>query len=283
MLLGSNVEIASHYHSCGPLRCAVFDFDGTISLMRRGWRGVMSQLMLEVVTGGRQASASLRDEISGYIQESAGIQTIYQMQYLVDLTRKHGLIAENRIATAQEYKNIYSDRLTRVVDEQLRKLKDGTLPRDSLLVPGILNFLDMLKDFRVRLYAASGTDRSDVMREAAQLGIDRYFHEIYGPDISLPEYSKDWFIAKALEWNKIGSGQLLVVGDGPVEISAAKKHGSLAIGVASTEMPDGGLNHAKRMRLLKAGADIIIPDFSSSQILIDFLFKRQTPRSAKTY
>ena len=67
------------------------------------------------------------------------------------------------------------------------------------------------------------------------------------------------------------SGKVVTFGDGPVEIRETNKRGGITIGVASTELRRYGLNESKRTRLIKAGADVIIPDFSQISQLLDLL------------
>ena len=65
--------------------------------------------------------------------------------------------------------------------------------------------------------------------------------------------------------------QIVAFGDGPVEIREINKRGGLAIGIASDEVRRFGLNRQKRSRLIRAGADIIIPDYSQADILSKML------------
>ena len=51
---------------------------------------------------------------------------------------------------------------------------------------------------------------------------------------------------------------------------------ALLCALASDEIRRHGLNQEKRTRLIKAGAQLIIPDFSQGRLLADFLFH---PRS----
>jgi hypothetical protein len=61
--------------------------------------------------------------------------------------------------------------------------------------------------------------------------------------------------------------QLITFGDGPVEMRETKRHGAVAIGVASDELRRFGMNLEKRRRLIRAGADALVPDFSQWQHL----------------
>jgi len=66
-------------------------------------------------------------------------------------------------------------------------------------------------------------------------------------------------------------GTVITFGDGPVEIRETRKRGGITIGLASNELRRYGLNEKKRTRLIKAGADIIVPDFSQSPQLLSLL------------
>ena len=43
----THIEIVSPQRPCAPPRYVLFDFDGTISLIREGWQGIMAGLMLQ--------------------------------------------------------------------------------------------------------------------------------------------------------------------------------------------------------------------------------------------
>ena len=72
--------------------------------------------------------------------------------------------------------------------------------------------------------------------------------------------------------HKLHGSELLVIGDGPVEIRECRKGNGVAIGIASDEVRRYGLNKEKRSRLIKAGANVIIPDFSQGDLLLKLLF-----------
>ena len=63
-------------------------------------------------------------------------------------------------------------------------------------------------------------------------------------------------------------------GDGFVEIELVKNVGGYAIAVATDEKTQNGVNEYKRNRLLKAGADAVIPDFYNTRSLIDHIFNK---------
>jgi hypothetical protein len=66
----------------------------------------------------------------------------------------------------------------------------------------------------------------------------------------------------------------MVIGDGPVEMLEGRRVVALCIGVASDEVRRHGINHAKRRRLIRAGAHVIVPDYSQLNQLLDIILKR---------
>jgi hypothetical protein len=79
-------------------------------------------------------------------------------------------------------------------------------------------------------------------------------------------------IEQIMKENNLHGQELVVFGDGPVEIRECRKRNGIAVGLASDEIRRHGLNIEKRPRLIKAGAQIIIPDFSQLQKLLALLF-----------
>jgi hypothetical protein len=69
--------------------------------------------------------------------------------------------------------------------------------------------------------------------------------------------------------------ELLGFGDGVVETQAVKAVGGVAVGVASAEPGQSGVNPDKRARLAAAGADVIIPDYGGQEQLVSWLFGEQ--------
>jgi phosphoglycolate phosphatase-like HAD superfamily hydrolase len=147
---------------------------------------------------------------------------------------------------------------------------------DDLMILGSRSFLKSLRGKDVVLYLASGTDHEYVLREAKALKIDDLFNGgIYGALDFSESHDKGKIIQRILEKHGLKGNELLVVGDGPVEIRSAKDKNAIALGVASDEIKRHGLNSRKRKRLVNAGADIIISDFGNSKPLIKYLFKEE--------
>jgi len=122
----SEIELCYESIPFGRIKHAVFDNDGTISTLRQGWEQVMAPVMVRAVLGDKYETADetlyhkVKSRLADYIDKSTGIQTIIQMEALVDFgdgpveirecrkrdgiavgiasdeIRRHGLSAEKR-------------------------------------------------------------------------------------------------------------------------------------------------------------------------------------------
>ncbi len=79
----------------------VFDFDGTLSLIRQGWPDVMVPMFTEVLPRlDGETEADLRMLAFEDIMRLNGKQTIYQMMQLADRIRERGGRPGNRSGTS---------------------------------------------------------------------------------------------------------------------------------------------------------------------------------------
>lgn len=280
MIENSDIEMCCGLDALpkGPITHAVFDHDGTISVLRQGWEGVMAPVMIKAILGDGYSAAGealrhkVRTRVSDYIDESTGIQTILQMESLVGMVREFGLVPGEGVLDKIGYKKIYNDALMGIVDRRLERLASGELKGEDCVIKGAVPFLEELQRRGVTLYLASGTDQEDVVREAQALGYARLFTGgIHGAVGDGSTDSKKAIIRRILVEHGLRGSQLAVFGDGPVEMRECRNGGSVAIGIASDEVQRHGLNPGKRLRLLKAGAHIIVPDFSQGERLLELL------------
>jgi phosphoglycolate phosphatase-like HAD superfamily hydrolase len=254
----------------GHIRHILFDFDGTISLLRQGWEEVMAPLMVEMICAGGPPDPAIAREVAEYVDFSTGIVTIEQMAWLAEAVRRHGRAA--RVLTAAEYKAIYLRRLDVRVDERLARLAAGAVTPDAMMVPGARAFVAGLAERSVRLYLASGTDHHYIETEAGALGVAGFFDGgIYGALDGDDSHRKERIIQRILDDHDLHGDELLVVGDGPVEIREAVGRDALALGVASDEVARRGWNDAKVARLARAGAHFLVNDLEPAGELIDYL------------
>ena len=245
----------------------LFDFDGTISTLRCGWEEVMLPVFCEVLDDGKTPNEEIKAKAEKYIDESTGIQTILQMKWLAQQVEESGRTPLD----IWDYKKIYNDRLMESIVKKLADLKSGKVNAENYLMAGSVEFLKALKEKGVKIYVASGTDHPDVVNEATALGVIQYFDEIKGAPLHEENCSKEAVIKRLLESAGYSNEELAVCGDGKVEIALGKEMGARAIGLASFEKERGGIDEAKRKRLINADADIICGDFLEKDELLAFL------------
>ena len=273
LLPGSGIEIIRDVELSAPPDHVLFDFDGTLSLIREGWPEVMVPMMVELLqeTGTDESAQELTGIAANFVMALAGKQTIYQMIRLAGEVVQRGGRAENPL----HYKQIYHDRLMRKIEARREDLRTERAAAESMLVPGAIAMLSALRDRGAQLYLASGTDEEFVREEADLLGLTPYFGErLYGAVDDYLSYSKAQVIQRIFEEQEIDGARLLGFGDGYVEIENVKSAGGTAVAVASDEAGRSGEPDAwKRQRLIGVGADIVIPDFQDWRPLVDYLWR----------
>src|SRR5437773_6485118 len=86
----SQLEIVNPDYLRGPFRCAVFDFDGTLSLLRGNWQGLMVPMMVEalVATGSDEPREQLTAIVEEFVARLTGQPTMQQMFALADEIEK---------------------------------------------------------------------------------------------------------------------------------------------------------------------------------------------------
>ena len=269
--LPAEIEIVRSDIMLGEIRHALLDFDGTLSLIREGWQQVMVPMMVDylMATPNHEPREELARIARDFVDRLTGKQTIYQMLQLVKEVRLRGGTPLDALA----YKKEYLDLLWERIAHRVRGLKDGSIEREEMLVPGCLRMLEGLRQRGVTCYLASGTDLPYVRDEASALGLVPYFEErIYGALDEWENFSKAMVIQQILDENDLSGSALVTFGDGFVEIENTVEVGGIAVGVASNEAERRGIDTWKRERLVRAGAHLIIPDFCQSASLLEFLF-----------
>jgi phosphoglycolate phosphatase-like HAD superfamily hydrolase len=268
---GDDIEVVHGDLPRGHFRSVLFDFDGTLSLIREGWPQVMIPMMVEVLreTGTSESVADLTAAVEEFVMRLNGRQTIYQMIQLVDEVRRRG----GQPLPALDYKRRYHALLSERIRGRLEALTSGAAAPADWTVPGSHAFLETLKHRGLTLYLASGTDVAFVRREADLLGLTRFFGgHIYGALDDYQNFSKRHVIERILTDHGLRGEELLGFGDGFVEIEEIKRVGGVAVAVASDEVRRQGINTWKRNRLLRAGADVVIPDYRQHGRLVEVLW-----------
>ena len=249
----------------------LFDFDGTISLIRSGWVEVMVPMMVEILmdlkTG--ESEADLRTLVNDYVARLTGEQTIYQMMELARQVELRGGKPLEPIA----YKRMYHDKLMATIEYRREDLRRGVVPPEKYLVPGARAFLESLRERGLKLYCASGTDEVYTLEEAGLLGVrDCFQGGVFGAQDDYRSFSKEILIRRMISGLECKGDELLGFGDGFVEIKNVKDVGGTAVGLATNEPDCQVVDEWKRERLISVGADFIVPNFLPREELLGKLF-----------
>ena len=275
----SEIEIINDWERPLQIKHAIFDHDGTISTLREGWEEIMVPMMMKAILGEHHddADESLYEKVHAqvveFVDKTTGIQTLVQMQGLTGLVKEFGLVPKEQILDEFGYKEIYNKELLAMVKKREAKLLRNELTVEDFTLKNAVPLLEELYKAGVTLYLASGTDEEDVKNEARILGYDHLFKGgIYGAVGDVTKEAKKIVIDRIMDTiGESNTTQLATFGDGPVEIRETKKRGGITIGIASNEVKRHSLNENKRARLIKGGADVIIPDFSQLPLLLELL------------
>jgi len=255
----------------GRLRYALFDFDGTLSLIRAGWQQVMLDQCVDALrrTPNAESAEELRRVCREFIARLTGEQTIYQMIQLAEEVARRG----GTPLQPAEYKRQYLEALHCGIVHRLDALRGGRDPAARYLVRGALGLLDGLRQRGTVCYLASGTDEEFVQEEARLLGLHPYFGErIYGAREDYRSFSKLILMQRLMREEGLAGQELVVFGDGYVEIENGKQVGGLAVGAATSEDGSGAWDEWKRGRLLEVGADVLVPHWEEAGRLLAYLF-----------
>jgi phosphoglycolate phosphatase len=266
------VEFAPGFSPRPSVSHVLFDFDGTLSLIREGWLQVMTPMFARLLPPLPNEPYEAREQLCREdILRLNGKQTIYQMMQLAERIQERGGTPRDPLAYKHDYLRLLDERICHRVEG----LRSGATRPDDLLVHGARQVLEALRRRGLPLYLASGTDEPCVKAEAELLGLTPYFgRHIYGALDDYKKFSKKMVIERILRENQIPGDRLLSFGDGYVEIENTKEVGGLAVAVASDEAHNGSgrFDEWKRQRLLQVGADVVVPDFRDTEALIERIF-----------
>jgi phosphoglycolate phosphatase len=252
-------------------RVVLFDFDGTISLIRTGWVEVMVPQMVEILAALKtgESEAELKKLVEEFVARLTGKETIYQMMELAEQIRLRGGQPED----PKVYKKMYLDALHEVIKDRLEDLRHGRTSPDAHMVPGSRALLEDLKSRGLKLYLASGTDHENVVEEAKLLDVYDYFDGgVFGALDDLSKFSKALLVKQIVESSEYKGEEFLGFGDGYVEIEVVKQAGGVAVGVASEEPQCLQVDAWKRNRLAGVGADFIVANYNNMDQLRSALF-----------
>ncbi|MEZ6106438.1 MAG: HAD family hydrolase [Pirellulaceae bacterium] len=253
-------------------RVALFDFDGTLSLIREGWPEIMIPMMVEELQaqGAPEPTAELEQLVGRFVHELTGKQTIYQMMRLAEEVRARGGTPREPL----EYKQRYHDLLTARITERREDLRSGRVGADAWLVPGSRELLEGLFTQGVELYLASGTDLPYVREGGRAARADSF---LWSENLRSVEKGRGLLEGAGdptdLVRRQLPAGALGRLWRRLCRDRQLVQVGALAVGVASDERARGGkIDPWKRERLILVGAHRIVADYAEQRPLLDELF-----------
>jgi phosphoglycolate phosphatase len=265
------IEIVNPSANASGARVALFDFDGTLSLVRAGWEEVMIPMMVGYLaeTESGESEDELTAIVADFVGRLTGRQTIYQRIELADQVRARG----GRPKDPLEYKHEYLDLLMGKIHDRREGLRAGRIDPDEMILPGGRRLLESLRERGFTMFLASGTDQQFMREEAELLDVARYFDGgVFGALDDYKSFSKKILVERLIQDSAFTGGEFLGFGDGFVEIEVVKEVGGVAVGVASDEPECARVNPVKRERLIGVGADWIVPHFGAHDELMAALF-----------
>ncbi len=243
-----------------PARAIVFDFDGTIGMVRAGWMPLMLDMMMETLSPLGPDPEALRAEAEVYVAHLTGRDTVEQTNAFAAHVARLG----GHPLTGAEYKAEFLARLEHRRAARLTALRSGEISPEDLMIPGARAFLEGLRTLGLPVYLASGSHHDDICLEAGLLHIEHYFDGIFGsaPGILNKKELLDDIVARGIPPEAI-----LTFGDGRTEIELTQILGGRTVGVASDEPECLAVDPQKRQWLIDAGADCIIPNYLEPDLL----------------
>jgi phosphoglycolate phosphatase-like HAD superfamily hydrolase len=248
----------------------VFDFDGTLSWLRHGWPAIMQNLFRPHLPRGDDSPAAIEELLTREILSLNGKPTIFQMRRFAELVKQRGGVSPDPESLLAEYQR----QLDEAIVERCGSIRSGACSRDDYLLYQAIPLLQHLIRRRLTPVILSSTVVHRVREEAELLGIAHFFgRHIYGGVGDPLKFSKRAVFERLLEEEAITGASMVSFGDGPVEIADTRHLGGVAIAVCSDEIINGsGTCHPqKRVQLIEAGADCVIPDFRDAIGIIDGL------------
>jgi phosphoglycolate phosphatase len=267
-----NVELINPAVRRGPFRVALFDFDGTLSLIREGWPRVMVDLMLAHLRAQhliREPESECAAHVEGFVMALNGHPTIRQMDRFAEEVTSRGGTPDEPAAYLQQY----LDALMSVVRGRWEALEAGRARPEEWVVPNAHGALGEFERRGVPLVVASGTDLAHVSREVELLRLAPHVRDrVFAPKDNDATFRKRDVIEWSLREFGVRGEEVIGFGDGVVETQEMKRAGGVAVGVASNPAGVRGVNASKRDTLIAAGADLIIPDYEHATDLVAWLW-----------
>src|ERR1700676_3218315 len=131
-------------------RVVLFDFDGTLSLVRSGWMNVMVPMMVEMLADLKtgESDEHLKEVVEEFVWRLTGKETIYQMIAFAEAVEARGGKALDPLA----YKKMYLDLLWQKIEKRVEALRKGQADPEQFMVPGSRALLERLRERGLKMY-----------------------------------------------------------------------------------------------------------------------------------
>ena len=151
------IEIVNADFPRGPFQAAIFDFDGTLSLIRRGWQDVMIPMMVEILqkAGPDESEEALTRLVTEFVTRLTGRQTIYQMIELAEQVVKRG----GTPLDPADYKQVYHRRLWAGVEQRIATIRNGKVAAEKMTILGSSQLVKRLEQSGICLLYTSPSPR----------------------------------------------------------------------------------------------------------------------------
>ncbi|GHT11193.1 hypothetical protein FACS1894170_04430 [Planctomycetales bacterium] len=266
-------------------KAALFDFDGTVSILRAGWHEILTNYFVSVLKTTPKGQAlyqtnpAAEDELAQLskraFEPNIGKIPLMQFYTLVELVKEYG----GQPKAPEAYMAEYYRSLLALVAKRHEQLHNGLDPNE-LLLTGTVEILAMFRRRGVKLYLVSGTEQDFVREDCELLRITEYFDGgVFGGTADIEASSKRSMITKIITDNGIDGGELISFGDGQTETREVKAVGGFVVGVASNEDTRDGIDQWKRRQLIEAGTDWVIPHFEDVAEIEHRVFGNHCPHA----
>ena len=143
--------------SAKETRVVLFDFDGTISLLRTGWEEVMVPMMVDILAETGTKESKRRTPHSGEGVRGPADRGADNLPN--DRACPANRVARREAAGASRYKKMYHDRLMEKIDRAKgRSAARERFRRKNTWFRAPVSLLEALQSAGLKLYCASGTD-----------------------------------------------------------------------------------------------------------------------------
>jgi phosphoglycolate phosphatase-like HAD superfamily hydrolase len=290
------------------IKMAVLDWDGTVSLTCEGWHVITAPLMVSIIMGTefsqeewrmlaesaaregwtREITPAVQElinkgkidrELLGsvmyYLDDSLGTPSSEIMAWAVERAEERGrrfpdreeFLRENILFAQYEVEGLGNP-------ASLRSLRLN-MPLEAISVAGSINKIKEMYRNGIRVGLASAAPQEVLEAEVRVFGLSEYIRpENIKGDRGTPDCGKNILIRRIIEENAdiiSNPSEVLICGDGSVEMRVGKELGATLVGVAARHKP----GVAEKLR--RAGAQFVIEDFVQGARLLDTVIDGSAP------